>query len=540
MARSSSAQRRSKATSPPSSMLPAASSPRASRPRCARPSRSSSACASPPMCPTLSSAAAPRSSRCASPRRSSCAAAEALARDVPLLQERLREHGYRTGAIVGNWVLGDTRSGLARGFDLWCESLPQRGGVPPDLVPERTATSLTDAALVALGLASPPDAEFEPRTALVDGGQPWFLRLHYMDPHGAYQPPERFVAPASGELVSLEPAGSRQRVARHNVPAEAWLDADTFDAARVRARYDGEVRHLDAELGRLLDALRSSGLLDSTVVVLTADHGESLGEQEYFFEHGANAAESTIHMPFLLRAPTFPAGERRTPLSLVDVTPTLLDLLALPPLSAAPSPVRGESVLDALRPGTHARSAALQREGRARGPRRRPAAKSRAPGGLEARAQPRDAHRAHGRARARAAQGGAVRPLRPRWRGLGPLGGEARRSPAGGAAPCARRLRRRRSGPRAARRAPAQRPGAARGRRPAGGARPAGAGLLGLAVGRLEDGGRRASDPHGGDRNSLAPARGKALARPPPLQRPRYRATHARGRKMVTPHGFEP
>jgi len=274
-----------------------------------------------------------------------------LARDVPLLQERLREHGYRTGAIVGNWVLGEARSGLARGFDLWCESLPQRGGVPPDLVPERTATSLTDAALVALGLASSPDAEFEPRTALVGGEQPWFLWLHYMDPHGAYQPPERFVAPASGELVSLEPAGSRQRVARHNVPAEAWLDADTFDAAFVRARYDGEVRYLDAELGRLLDALRSNGLLDSTVVVLTADHGESLGEQEYFFEHGANAAESTIHVPFLLRAPTLPAGERRTPLSLVDVTPTLLDLLALPPLSAAPSPLRGESVLDALRLG---------------------------------------------------------------------------------------------------------------------------------------------------------------------------------------------
>lgn len=272
-----------------------------------------------------------------------------LERDVPLLQERLREHGYRTGAIVGNWVLAHARSGLARGFDLWCESLPQQGGVPPDLVPERTATSLTEAALVALGLALPPDAEFEPRTALRSGDEPWFLWLHYMDPHGAYQPPKQFVAPAAGDPVRIESAGSRQRVARHNVPAEAWLSADTFDAAMVRARYDGEVRYLDAELGRLFDALRASGLLESTVVVLTADHGESLGEQADFFEHGASAAESTVHVPFLVRAPELAAGERRTPLSLADATPTLLDLLALPPLPDAPSPVRGESLLDALR-----------------------------------------------------------------------------------------------------------------------------------------------------------------------------------------------
>ena len=272
-----------------------------------------------------------------------------LRRDVPLLQERLREHGYRTGAIVGNWVLADERSGLARGFDLWCESLPQQGGVPPDLVPERTATSLTDAALVALGLARPPDGAFEPRSALRAGDEPWFLWLHYMDPHGAYQPPAQFVAPVTAEPVSVEPAGSRQRVARHNVPADAWLRADTFDAALVRSRYDGEVRFLDAELGRLLDALRASGMLDSTVVMLTADHGESLGEQQYFFEHGANAAESTIHVPFLVRAPALAAGERRTPLSLADAAPTLLDLLQLPALPAAPSSVRGESLADALR-----------------------------------------------------------------------------------------------------------------------------------------------------------------------------------------------
>ena len=101
------------------------------------------------------------------------------------------------------------------------------------------------------------------------------------------------------------------------------------------------MRFCDAELGRLRDALRASGMLDSTVVVLTADHGEGLGEQQYFFEHGANAAESTIRVPFLVRAPALAAGERRTPLSLADAAPTLPHLLQLPALPVAPSPVHG-------------------------------------------------------------------------------------------------------------------------------------------------------------------------------------------------------
>ncbi|MEY2807873.1 MAG: hypothetical protein RIR65_2290, partial [Planctomycetota bacterium] len=75
-----------------------------------------------------------------------------LAGDVPLLQEALRRNGWRTGAIVGNWVLKDEHSGLARGFDLWVEDLPQATGVPPHDAPQRTATSLVDGALHALGL----------------------------------------------------------------------------------------------------------------------------------------------------------------------------------------------------------------------------------------------------------------------------------------------------------------------------------------------------------------------------------------------------
>lgn len=275
-----------------------------------------------------------------------------LAHDVPLLQERLREHGYRTGAIVGNWVLADSRAGLARGFDLWCESFPDTTGVPPDLVPQRSARSLSDAALVALGLSAPPtDASFEPRSPLVRDGEPWFLWLHYMDPHGSYEPPvehRRFAGERSDPVTLADAPGARQRVASYNVPREAWLDARTFDAEAVRALYDGEIAYVDREIGRVLDALRARGVLEDTLVVLTSDHGESLGEHEYYFEHGAYAYESTAHVPLIVRGRGIEPGVRTTPASLCDLAPTLLDLLGIPALPVQPTGPRGASLRGAL------------------------------------------------------------------------------------------------------------------------------------------------------------------------------------------------
>jgi hypothetical protein len=252
--------------------------------------------------------------------------AQPLGSDVGMLQEELAQAGYRTGAIVGNWVLGNERSGLARGFDLWCESLPDSGGVPPDDVPQRSARSMTDAALVALGLREAPgeDVAFEPTGRFVVDGAPWFLWLHYMDPHGAYEPPqEHRVFASEAEIVDPEAARDERHptwVADYNVPEGAKLENGTFDAAKVRDLYDGEVRYVDAEIGRLLDALRERGELGSTLVVVTADHGESLGEHRYWFEHGRYAYESTNRVPLIVRAPGGgAAGRDGRVVSLVDV-----------------------------------------------------------------------------------------------------------------------------------------------------------------------------------------------------------------------------
>lgn len=282
--------------------------------------------------------------------------ASPLSPSVPLLSESLRRAGWRTAGLVGNWVLGDARAGLARGFDLWSEWLPDVVGVPPHDAPQRNARSLTDGALVALGLSSAPQTPgFEPARAFVREGEPWFLWLHYMDPHGAYDPPEdaRVFQSATVErlpdydeqdLPRTQPPHT-PRVAEYNVPPAARLPDGGVDVARVRDLYDGEILHVDRELGRLFDALRAADQLDDTLVVVTADHGESLGEHRYWFEHGMYAYENTCRVPLIVRLPRGDGavprvGVRESEFSLVDLAPTLLDWLDLAPLPPAPPDLR--------------------------------------------------------------------------------------------------------------------------------------------------------------------------------------------------------
>lgn len=270
-----------------------------------------------------------------------------LAPDVPVLAEAFHDAGYRTGAIVGNYVLKDELSGLAQGFDMWGEDMPDTQGVPPDDVPQRTARSLTSGALVALGLAAANgDQAAGPARPFVRDARPWFLWLHYMDPHGQYAPPpehdlfespeERVFVDANGNVVHDGPKNtlSRPWLAAYNVPAAAREADGTIAVSAVRDLYDGEVHYVDAELGRLLDALRTAALLETTVIVVTADHGESLGEHEYWFEHGRYAYEVTCRVPLLVRLPGDlkgrPSPRRETAdVSLVDLGPTLLELAGL-------------------------------------------------------------------------------------------------------------------------------------------------------------------------------------------------------------------
>lgn len=268
-----------------------------------------------------------------------------LSEEVPVLAERFRDEGYATGAIIANFVLSDAFSAMSRGFDIWVEDFPSSHGVSPNHTPQRLAGSMTDGILRAVGLSSEETDGAGPAQAIAQEGQPWFLWAHYMDPHGLYAPPaghDRFRS-AKPERVALEPerregALTEPWVGRYNLKPTDLIDESSFDAARVRDRYDGEISYLDAELGRLFDSLREGGLLEDTLIIVVADHGESLGEHDYWFEHGRHTYEATCRVPLLIRLPdSFEdrplPGVRSGDVSLVDIAPTLVELLSLPPLT---------------------------------------------------------------------------------------------------------------------------------------------------------------------------------------------------------------
>ncbi len=198
------------------------------------------------------------------------------------LAERLRDAGFATGAVVGAFVVA-RQFGLAQGFDHYDDADMWGRRAGPGGYLERSAGEVTDRA----------------RAWLARSESPFFLWVHYFDPHKEYQPP----------------------------PPHA-------DRFRDRP-YDGEIAYVDAELARLVAALRERGELERTLLVATSDHGESLGE------HGENTHsyslyDATLHVPLLVRGPGVPAG-RVVPelVRSVDVAPTVLALLALPPFEGA-------------------------------------------------------------------------------------------------------------------------------------------------------------------------------------------------------------
>jgi len=197
---------------------------------------------------------------------------------IPTLAERLRAAGFATAAFVGAVVL-DARYGLDRGFDVYDDQMEGRRSGQVGFV-ERPADQVADAALQWLEGA--PDR--------------FFLWVHFYDPHAAYAPPPGFAS------------------------------------AFVSRLYAGEIAFADAQLGRLLGEIDRRWPDGRTLVALTSDHGESLGEHGEE-THSYSLYDATQRVPLVLRGPGLPAG-RVVPalVRLVDVAPTLLAAAGADPL----------------------------------------------------------------------------------------------------------------------------------------------------------------------------------------------------------------
>jgi arylsulfatase A-like enzyme len=270
---------------------------------------------------TLPSAASYLTSRWPGEVVSGSPASFGVPAEVPTLAERLREAGYVTAGFIGNKTL-HTGNGFDRGFETFY--------TPP--------TDDSDPMLL--------HADEINRRALpwLRGHEaaPFLLYLHYIDPHDPYENPETpggrsaynpgYQGPITGRFVHGIYAG---RIALTDV------DADT---RQIAALYDSEIHYVDARIGELLASIPSQ-VLARTLVVLTADHGEELGDHGGW-KHGQTLYQEQIHVPLLARwdGRIPPASRFANPVRLLDIVPTLLEAAGVPALPAD----QGVSLLPAL------------------------------------------------------------------------------------------------------------------------------------------------------------------------------------------------
>jgi len=186
----------------------------------------------------------------------------------------LKRRGYRTGAFVGAYPVA-AAFGFGQGFDTFDEEFHETS--PVDQGAERRANEVADAA--ARWLASTP------------ADTPFFAWLHFYDPHAPYSPPSPYREQFAGRA------------------------------------YEGEIAFTDAQIGRVLDALRALGRDANTVVMALADHGEGLGEHGEA-THAVLTYQSTMRVPFIVAGPGVPAARAIRPrVATIDVLPTALGLL---------------------------------------------------------------------------------------------------------------------------------------------------------------------------------------------------------------------
>jgi arylsulfatase A-like enzyme len=187
---------------------------------------------------------------------------------------------------------------------------------------------------------------------------PFFLWVSYVHPHHPFNPPKPYDTmydPADmpppvwhpGE-VELWPDAYRRKYFAHGDGHEA-VGLNTFtdeDWARIKAYYYGMVSQIDKNIGRILDRLEKSGVLENTIIVFTSDHGENLGDHHLLFK--GTTYDCVTNVPFILATPDRKgAGESRDLLcSTIDLTPTLLDLAGVP--TPDPNPIQGQSLAGTL------------------------------------------------------------------------------------------------------------------------------------------------------------------------------------------------
>ena len=234
--------------------------------------------------------------------------------DSRSLAEAFAEAGFRTLAVSASPIVRHTPSknnphgGFGKGFDLFDEDCLWK----PAACVNKKALSLLD------------DGN--------DASAPFFLYLHYMDPHDPYRPPKsspkRFNAPYDGHAFIAR--GDPNPIARALYVERGVVDVQAQDLKHLELLYDEEIAYFDTHLEVLLDALRERGLLENAVILLASDHGEEFMEHD-LIKHCRGVFDTVTRTPLVLWLSGAEEGAHIDhPVQNLDIAPTLLDLASVP------------------------------------------------------------------------------------------------------------------------------------------------------------------------------------------------------------------
>ena len=227
--------------------------------------------------------------------------------DVRPLQTILKEAKYTTTCVGFN-------SPSVRNFDKYLEF--EGWGAGPDGYSHKAEN---------LNKVTIPELE-----RLAKGKKPFFLFMRHMDPHSPYLPPSPFDRifyqgdPCDPSKTTMKPVMDFKPFCDYFA---SWMPEGITDAAYEVAQYDGAIAYMDSCIQNIFTAIDGLGIADNTIVVITADHGETLDEHECWFDHHGTY-DNTLHVPLIIRYPgKIPAGKRIGGYSkLIDIVPTVLEL----------------------------------------------------------------------------------------------------------------------------------------------------------------------------------------------------------------------
>jgi len=246
--------------------------------------------------------------------------------DMKTLAERLKSEGYTTAAFIRNPLLELNSHGIERGFDTFFA--PET--VMEEYLSEEEMHRVAEKQLYAKDLkAETLLAKADEWLRQNSDNQPFFLWIHLFDPHDPYSPPPPYDSQFD-ESYNGDVDGDIRRTAKTDNPI--WENVEKNpppeDRQHIVALYDGEIRYVSAQIGAFLEKFRQTGLEDNTLIVVSADHGESLGEHN-MWGHGISLYESELHIPLFMVLPgKIPPGTVISqPIETLNIVPTILSLV---------------------------------------------------------------------------------------------------------------------------------------------------------------------------------------------------------------------